>query len=164
MRKLVWIVAALSYLLMVAPTFAQQRGGQQVGQQATQQQQMARQQMMMQMEQTMQRLHRLEQQAGLLAQNMKQRASQGAGGQFATRDRAMLQLCDSVSDLSRGMLQTMDRIQQHLNDPALAGDRDMQRDMDRLRLHVEEMTGPLEEAIQDMDRIQDRLHKPDDGS
>ncbi len=137
---------------------------QQMTQQMTQQQAAAQQQQLAQMDQTMQRLHQLEQQASKLAQNMAQRAGQARAGQNGAGDQAMRQLCDSVANLAGDMTKTMDRIHQSLRDPALVQDRDRLRDMDRLRLHVEDMAGPLEDALKTMDRMQARLHKPGSGT
>ena len=142
---------------------AQQASQQQMAQQASQQQ-MLQQQQVAQMDQTMQRLHRLEQQAGELSRSMAQRAGQAGAGELGARDQSMSRLCDSVATLAGDMTQTMDRIHQNLRDPALLQDREMQKDMDRLRLHVEDMAAPLEDALTTMNRIQDRLHQPGTGN
>ncbi len=77
----------------------------------------------------------------------------------------MQQLCDSVANLAGDMARTMDRIHQNQRDPALAGDRDLQQEMDRrLRLHVEQMAGPLEDALRTMDRVRQHLHALVSGS
>ena len=128
------------------------------------QQQMSQQQQLAQMEQTMQRLHQLEQQAGQLSRSMAQRAGHEGAGQLGARDQSMSRLCDSVATLAGDMTKTMDRIHQNLRDPTLLQDRDMQKDMDRLRLHVEDMAVPLEDALKTMERIQDRLHQPGSGN
>ncbi len=159
-------------LAAAAPAVAQS-GGQTAGQQGVHQQQMAQQasqqqmlqqQQVAQMDQTMQRLHRLEQQAGELSRSMAQRAGQAGAGELGARDQSMSRLCDSVATLAGDMTQTMDRIHQNLRDPALLQDREMQKDMDRLRLHVEDMAAPLEDALTTMNRIQDRLHQPGTGN
>lgn len=146
------------------PAGGQQGAQQQIGQQQMAQQQMAQQQQLAQMDQTMQRLHQLEQQATQLSQGIAQRAGQAAAGQRGIQDQSMSQLCDSVASLARDMTATMDRVHQSLRDPALLRDPDLQRDMDRLRLNVEEMVGPLEESLKIMSRMQDRLHQPGTGN
>jgi hypothetical protein len=58
----------------------------------------------------------------------------------------------------------MDRIHQMLQDPALAQDRDMQRDMDRLREHVGTMTTSMEQILNTMDQVEQRLRTRIPGS
>jgi hypothetical protein len=161
-------LVALTIAVVAAAPAVAQGGGQMAAQQGAGQQQMgqqmAQQQQLAQMDQSMQRLHQLEQQATDLAQNMAQRAGQAGAGPLGPGDQAMQQLCDSVANLAGGMAKAMDRIHQNLRDPALVQDQDMLRDMDRLRLHVEDMAGPLEDALQTMTRMQDRLHQPGSGS
>ncbi len=179
------LVAALAAVVTVAPLSAQRgqmtaprAAGQQSVSQQLSQQQMAAQQQMAQIDRTMQRLHQLEQQATTLAQTHAQRASQAAAGQNGAGlngaglngaglngagDQAMQQLCDSMANLAGDMTKTMDRIHQNLQDPALVQDKDMLKDMDRMRLHIEDMAGPLEDALNAMDRMQDRLHQPGSG-
>ena len=170
-------ITLAAFALLAAPALAQRAGQmagqgganqQQMGQQQAAQQQMAQQQMSQQqlakMDQTMQRLHQIEKQANQLSQNMARQAGPSGQGQMGIRDQNMKQLCDSVATLARDMTQTMDRIHLQLRDPDMAQDRDMLRDMDRLRLHVEDMVGPMEDALKSMEQIQQRLHMPTDAS
>ncbi|MDY7093008.1 MAG: hypothetical protein SX243_08560 [Acidobacteriota bacterium] len=158
----------------------QQMNQQQAAQQQAAQQQAAQhmnQRQMERMTQALERVQRLEQRANRMMEQMAGTGKPAAGGQsmggqamggqmagMGDRDRQMMQLCDSVATLAGDMTRAMDRIHQNLQDPDFARDRDMQRDMDRLREHIEDMTGPLEDALQTMDRMRDRLHKPDAGS
>ena len=148
---------------------SQGAAGQQMGQQQQSAQQQAAQQQALeaqqraqqQLDQSFQRLQRLEQHAQAMSKSMAQRLAAGGGGAaMGDRDRAMQQLCDSVANLAGDMTRAMDRVHQQLQDPAVLQDRDMKKDMDRLRLHIDDKMGPLEDALKTMDRIQDRLHQP----
>jgi hypothetical protein len=67
------------------------------------------------------------------------------------------QMCDSVNVSARETHQNMNRIHQMLQDPAVTQDPDMQRDMDQLREHAETMTQGMEQMLDSLDQVQQRL-------
>jgi hypothetical protein len=121
-----------------------------------QQQQAAMQQQMAQMQQLMQQTDRIATRAQQLSQTFGQQMERSQG-QARHQQQIFQRMCDSVNVSAREARQNMDRIQQMLKDPGLAKDPDMQRDMDRLREHVGTMTTSMEEMLNTMDQVQQRL-------
>jgi hypothetical protein len=52
----------------------------------------------------------------------------------------------------------MDQLHKMLQDRTLLQDRDMQQDMDRLRLHSSAVGDGMQEMLNAIERIQNRLH------
>jgi len=107
------------------------------------------------MDQTRDRLHQIEGQADALAKQFKKQVGKNGGSNGLNQ-----QLCDlsgSVRDTARQASRTMDRIHQFANDPALQGDAATQRDMDRLRDHSRLMADQLEQSLQVMKQMQNRM-------
>lgn len=55
------------------------------------------------------------------------------------------------------MRNAAERCNNMLQDPAMMRERDMQQEMERLRLHLQDMTGQADEAVQSMERLNQRL-------
>jgi hypothetical protein len=66
-----------------------------------------------------------------------------------------------VSDGAQEIHRAMEQLRRMLGDPAVAGNGDMVRDMERLRQHWENMAGQMEEGLQIMERLRDRLRIQD---
>jgi peptidoglycan hydrolase CwlO-like protein len=156
------VVAVMLLLVSLAAgassVAAQQR---QQGQQQAQQAAMQHHQQQQAMQAMVERMNRLVERANLVSQHLAQQLQQR--GQARDQDRALQQLCDSYGDMTRQMQQSMDRIHQLTQDPTLQNDPDMQRDMDRLREHVGTMADQLDEALNIMDRVTQRLRIHDSG-
>lgn len=156
-------VVAVTLLLALLTTGASSVAAQQrpQGQQQAQQAAMQQQQQQQAMQAMVERMNRLVDRANLMSQHVAQQLQQR--GQVRDQDRALQQLCDSYGDMARQMQQSMDRIHQLTQDPTWQADPDMQRDMDRLREHVGTMADQLDEALNIMDRVTQRLRIHDPG-
>ena len=53
----------------------------------------------------------------------------------------------------------MEQLRNMLGEPGAGWDADMQRDMERLREHWSDMADQMEQGLQIMDRLRDRIHQ-----
>jgi hypothetical protein len=73
------------------------------------------------------------------------------------RQRLVQQMCDSLQARAQETRRSMERVNQMLQDQTLTRDREMTRDMDQLREHLHASSSNLQETLQTLERIQERL-------
>lgn len=68
-------------------------------------------------------------------------------------------MAQSMTDGAGEMHRAMEQFRYMLGDPALGWDPEMEREMEQLRQHWEAMADQMEESLQIMDRLRDRLRQ-----
>lgn len=139
------------------------------------QQQMMMQQQMQQLSQTMDRMARIQQRAQTMEQQMTQAMARlqqnpdlAAMNQEQLRNQERLHtMAQAMNDGAQQMHRAMEQLRNMMGDPSVSGTGDFQRDMDRLRQHWDDVAGQMEQGLQIMDRLrdrlQDRVHVPTEG-
>ena len=135
------------------------------------QQQMMMQQQMQQLSQTMDRMARIQERAQTMEQQMAQameRLHQNGDAGAMTQERLRNQehvrtMAQAMNDGAQEMQRAMEQLRNMMGEPGASGNGDMQRDMDQLRQHWNDMAGQMEESLQIMERLRDRLQISSEG-
>lgn len=160
------LAAAPTYLAAQEPTHMQQQQHQQM--QMQQQQMLRMQEQVHQLNRTMEQVSDLQQRAHAMEHYMAQemeriRERSDLAGQNTLQLRNQERIRNMAHAMSEGaqeMERAMEQLRNMAEEPGAVWDRDMERDMVRLREHWQEMTGQLEQGLQIMERLRDRIHQP----
>jgi uncharacterized protein YukE len=162
---------ALGLLGAVPVHVAAQQPGRMPQHQIQQQQMMRMQEQVHQLDQAMHRMTELQQRAQILERQMAQQMDRlQANREAAERNALELRnqerlrsMAQALGDGAQEMNRAMQQLRNMLGEPGAAWNGDMERDMLRLREHWEQMAGDLEEGLQIMERLRDRIHQtPED--
>jgi hypothetical protein len=138
-------------------------------QQMQQQQQMIRmQEHVQQLDRVMQRMSGIQQRAQAMENHMLQEMRQlqanremSEQGALQLRNQERLRsMAQAMNDGAREMHRAMEQLRNMVGERNAAWDGDMERDMLRLREHWEAMAGDMENGLQIMERLRDRIHQP----
>ena len=159
-RRALLLGAAIG-LLGIGPAMAV---AQQPGQMQQQHQQM-RMQQMQQLHQSMERMMRIQERAQTMERQMAQAMERlHQNPELAARNAEQLRnqerlrsMAQATNDGAREMHRAMEQLGSMLNEPGAMGNQEMRRDMEQLRIHWEEMAGQMEEGLQIMESLRDRL-------
>lgn len=167
-KRALALAMALGTLGVGATMSAAQEPGRMAQQQ--QQQMMQMQQQFMHLNQVMERVSLVQQRAHVMEREMARSMERIHQNQeLAARSTEQLRnqerirsMAQSMDDGAQQTHRAMEQLRNMLGDPAIAGNGDMVREMERLRQHWEEIAGQMEEGLQIMDRLRDRLqiHQP----
>lgn len=106
------------------------------------------------------RAHRLEQ--AMVQEMARLRVHEGAQDGLMLQNQERLRLmAQATSEGAREMHQAMEQFRNMLDQSGPAWDRDTEREFARLRAHWEEMAGRMEEGLGIMERLRERLSRPD---
>jgi hypothetical protein len=163
-KRALALAMMLGALGVGAATSAAQEPGR-MAQQQQQQQMMQMQQQFMHLNQAMERVSFVQQRAHVMEREMARSMERIHQNQeLAARNTEQLRnqerlrsMAQSMDDGAQQTHRAMEQLRNMLGDPAVAGDGDMVREMERLRQHWEEIAGQMEEGLQIMDRLHDRL-------
>jgi len=145
MRKTI-ISMGIAFILM---TFAVPIHAQQTAQHQQQQ--------MQQMQEMQQRMNSMMERSHSMNQEMNRRMEQAQNEQMRNQYQMMHRFGEQISMTLGNMKNAAERCDLMLRDREMMRDRDMQQDMDRMRNHLTDMTNEMEEALQTMERMVQRM-------
>jgi hypothetical protein len=139
------------WFLAVAPALAQQQG-----------QQMQRQ--MQQLQQMQQQMAQLVNRTHMFSQSMAQHMQGTKNQQRRMQMLQMQRLGEHMNGVATQLKNATEQCQLMLQDREMLRDRNMDQDMTRLRERLQTMTGDLEESVQAMERLQERIENAETAS
>ena len=143
------------------PTGQQQRGGQPQQPQPQQLPQTQQQQQIARMQEMIRHTEQVATRAQEMSQSFGVQAGQAEAVEQRERLRILQQMCDSIAVSARETRRSMDRIRDVVQEGTMTQDRDMQRDMEQMQERLQVVAGGLEDALNAMVRVQQRLGPSD---
>jgi uncharacterized protein YukE len=151
-----------------APVYSAAQEPARIPQQQMQQQMMRMQEQVQQLNRVMERMSGIQQRAQAMEHDMalamqrlqanRELAEQNA---FQLRNQERLRsMAQAMDDGAREMHRAMEQLRNMVGEPNAAWNGTMERDMLQLREHWEKMAGDLEDGLQIMERLRDRVHQP----
>ena len=138
-------------------------GTQSVFAQNTGQRQRQMEQQMAQMQQTMQRMDRVMLRTQEMSQNMNQYMERAQGEQLRNQIRMTRRMSEELGIVAGTLKGAAERCQLMAQDQEMIRDREMAGDMTRLREQMHQMSSQVENAVQTMERVTNRLRLQIDG-
>ncbi len=132
-----------------------------------QQQMMQMQQQMQEMTRMMERVSGVQERARQMEREMlrsmehlqqNQQLAQENAVQLRNQER-LRNMAQSMTDGAGEMVRAMEQFRHMLGDPGAGWDPEMERQMEQLQQHWENMAGQMEESLQIMERLRDRLRE-----
>jgi len=158
-KRALALAMAIGFLGVGAATSAAQESDRAARQQQVMQQQMLQlNQVMEQTSRIQQRAQSMEREMAQLMERLHQNQMLAARNPDLLRNQERIRsMAQAMGDGAQEMHRAMEQLRNMLGDPAVVGDREMQREMERLHEHWTEMAGKMEEGLQIMDQLRDRL-------
>lgn len=135
----------LFFVLGSIPAIAQQSGQNQMQQQ------------MNQMQQTQDRMNKMMDRTHMMGQEMNWRMEQAQNDQMRNQFQMMHRFSEQLGMTLGNMKNAADRCELMLQDREMMRDREMQQEMEQMQVHLSEMTEKMDEAVQTLERMGERL-------